>query len=84
MLEVGVAGERADRDPVSVLAEIREVVQTADVDQRRRRRDAQLQQRQQRLAAGEELRVVPVFPEQLARMVNRFGDLVLELRRDHD
>ena len=81
--DVVVARERADRDPVAVLAHVAEVGQAADVDEQRRLREAELHQRQERVAAGEQLRVV-ARPEQLDRVVDRLRDLVVEPRGDHD
>ena len=41
--QIGVPAERADRDPVAVLAHVAEVVEAADVDQQRRPREAKLE-----------------------------------------
>ena len=59
-LEVPVAGQGADDHPVAVLADVGQIGQPADVDQHRRRRQAQLHQRQQRVAAGQQLGVFAV------------------------
>ncbi len=80
--EVGVPRERADRDPVAVVAHVAEVGEAADVDEQRRPREAEPQQRDQRVAAGEELRVL-VAAEQLERLVDRAGAAVLERAGDH-
>ncbi len=40
-MSVCVAGERADRDPLIVLAHVAQIVEPADVDEQRRPRDAQ-------------------------------------------
>ena len=79
--ELGVPGERADRDPVAVLPHVAEVVEPADVDEHRRAREAQPEHGDQRLAAREQLRVVA--REQLDRVVDRPGALVLEGGGDH-
>ena len=55
--------ERADRDVVAGVADVGEVAQPADVDEHGRRREAQLHQRDQRHAAGEQLGVVAVLGE---------------------
>ena len=75
-------GERADRDPVAVLADVAQVVEPADVDEQRRAREAQAHRRNERVAAGQELRVL-VAAEQRDRLVDRAGALVLEGGRDH-
>ena len=80
--EVGVPRERADRDPVALVAHVAEVGEAADVDEQRRPREAEPQQRDQRVAAGEELRVL-VAAEQLERLVDRAGAAVLERAGDH-
>ena len=81
--DLRVAGERADRDPVAVLAHVAEVVEPADVDEERRTREAEAQERNQRVAAGEQLRVL-VAPEQLDRLLDRPGPFVLEGGGDHE
>ena len=65
-----VARERADRDPAAVLAHVAQVVEPVDVDERRRPCNAELQRRNQRVAAGEQLRVL-VGAEQLDRLLDR-------------
>ena len=55
---VVVPRERADRDDVAVLADVRQVADAADVDEHRGLREPQLHQRQQRVPAGQDLRVV--------------------------
>ncbi len=80
--ERGVPGERADRDPVAVLADVAEVVEPADVDEHRRARDAELHRGEERVAAGEHLRVL-VAPEELDRLLDRPRPLVREGRGDH-
>ena len=78
-----MARERADGHMVSVVADVRQVGQPADVDQHRRRRQPQLHQRQQRVAAGEQLGVVAVLGEQRDRVVGRVGPDVVEQRGNH-
>ncbi len=46
-----VPGERADRDPVAVLADVTQVVEAADVDEQGRPRDAQAHGRNERVPA---------------------------------
>ena len=81
-LERRVARERADRDPVAVFAHVPEIVQPADVDERRGPRDAELHGRDQRVPAGEQLRVL-VGAEELDRLLDRPRPVVLERGRDH-
>ena len=82
-LEVPVPGEGADGDVVAGVADVGEIAQAADVDQHRRRRQPQLHEREQRVAAGEQLGVVAVLTEQADRLVGRVGPLVVERGRDH-
>jgi hypothetical protein len=56
--EVGVARQRADRDPVSVVAHVAELLEPADVDEQRRTREAQAQEGDQRVAACDQLGVL--------------------------
>ena len=77
-----MAGERADRDPVAVLADVAEVVEPADVDEHARACDAELHRRDQGVPAGEQLRVL-VTAEELDRLLDRPGPLVRERRGDH-
>ena len=80
--ELRVPGERADRDPVAVLADVAQLVEPADVDEQRRAREAQAQQGNERVPARQELRVL-VAAEQRDRLVDRPGPLVLEGGGDH-
>ena len=83
VLDVVVAGEAADRDRVAGVAHVGEVGEPTDVDEHRRRRQPQLHQRQQRVAAGEELGVVAVLGEQRDRVVDGVGAGVVERGGDH-
>src|SRR4051794_17360974 len=74
--------ERTDRDRVARVADVREVVETPHVDEQRGPRKAQPQEREQRMAACEDLRVVATA-EQRDRMLDRLGNLVVERSRDH-
>ena len=80
-LDVAVAGQRADRDVVAGVADVGEVVEPADVDEDGGRREAQLHERQQRHAAGEELGVVAVLGERRERLLGGAGPDVVERRR---
>ena len=82
--------ERADRDPVAVLAHVAQVVEPADVDEQRRPREAQPQQRDQGVPAGEQLRVLarraarsPRRPSRRARTRRRRGSRAGPRRRLH-
>src|SRR4029079_3218342 len=55
-----------------------------DVDQHRRPRDPELQRRDQRMAAREQLCVSPALAEERAVRVASLGDVVVERCRDHD
>ena len=83
-LEVAVASERADRDVVATVAYVGQVAHATDVDDHRRRRQAQLHQRQQRHAAREELRVLAVLGDERDGLVGGDGGAhVVERGRDH-
>ena len=82
VLEVVVARERTDGDRVAVLAHVREVGDAPDVDEQLGPRQAQPHEREERVAAGEELRL-PAGAEELDRVVDGLGDLVVERCRDH-
>ena len=82
-LDVVVTRERADRDVVARVADVGEVAQAADVDEHRRRREPQLHERQERVAAGEDLGFVAVLGEQRDRFVDGVGAGVVELGGDH-
>jgi hypothetical protein len=79
-----VAGERTDGDVVAGVADVRQVAEAADVDEDGRLGQAQLHERQQAVAAGEELGLVPVLGDQRDRFVGRAGADVVELGRDHE
>ena len=59
-------------------------LQPADVDEHARLGQAQLHQRQQAVAAGEELGVVAVLADQADRLLGRPGPHVVERGGDHD
>ena len=80
--ELCVPRERADRDPVAVVADVAQLVEPADVDEQRRTREAQAHERNERVPAGEELRVL-VAAEQRDRLVDAPRALVLESGGDH-
>jgi hypothetical protein len=81
-LEVVVARERADGDPIALLAHVGEVREPADVDEQLRPREAEFHEREERVAAGNQLRVV-ARAEELDRAFDGVGDLVVERGRDH-
>ena len=80
--EVGVPAERSDRDPLAVVPDEAKVVEPTDVDEQRRTGEAQPHQRDQRVPAREQPRLV-VPAEELESLVDRPRPLVLEGRRDH-
>ena len=75
--------ERTDRHVVTVVADVRQIAQAADVDQHRRCGQAQLHERQQRVAAGQQLGVVAVLGQEGDRVVGRVGPDVVEQGGDH-
>ena len=65
--------QRADRDVVAAVADVGEIGEPADVDQHRRPGDAELHQRDQRMAAGEQLRVARRVPSSSIGVVDRLS-----------
>ena len=82
-LDVAVAGERADGDVVALVPDVVELVEPADVDEHRRGGEAQLHEREERVAAGEDLGLVAVLGEQRQGLVGRAGPDVVERGGDH-
>jgi hypothetical protein len=80
--DVVMPRERADRDPVAVLPNVREVGEPPDVHERRRSREPELHRGQERMPARQELRIL-AGPEQRDRLVDRSRPHVVEGRRDH-
>ena len=80
--DVLVPRQRADRDRVPFLPDVRQIADTADVDQERRPGDAELHRRDERVPTGEQLRVLPLR-EELDRVIGMLGDDVVEPCRDH-
>ena len=72
-----------DRDVAAVVADVAELAQPADVDQHLGHGQPQLHQRQQRMPAGQELRLVAVLGRQVQGLVHGLGALVGERRGDH-
>ena len=83
VLDVVVPGERADGDVVAVLADVAQVAEAADVDEHARLRQAQLHQRQQAVAAGDQLGLVAVLAEQADGLLGGAGPDVVEGGGDH-
>jgi hypothetical protein len=82
-LEFAMAGESTDGDVIAGIADVTEVIETADVDEHRRRRESEFHEGQQRMSAGEEFGLVTVFGEEGDGLVGRSGPLVIERRRNH-
>jgi hypothetical protein len=73
-----VRRRRADDDRVSLLPNPGEPRDAANVDEVRGLREAQLEDRDQAVPAGQQLRVVAVAAEELQRVVDRRGRVILE------
>ncbi len=81
--ELRMPRECADDDPLAVPAHVAQLVQPSDVDEQRRTHVcAQAEQRDQRVSACEQLRVV-VAAEELDRLLDRPRPLVGERGGDH-
>ena len=74
---------RADGDLLAFQANVTEAVELADIDDVARGGQAQFHQRQQAVAAGEELGFVAVAIEQAERFVETFYRGVFECCRNH-
>ena len=83
-LKVAVAGQGPDGDVAAVLPDIGQLGQPADVDQHGGRRQAQLHERQQRVAAGQQLGVLSVPGQPADGIVDGRRPLVVEGRGDHE
>jgi hypothetical protein len=82
--ELGVGHQRTDLVAAVGGRALRlELGQPADVDERVGARQAQLEERQQALAAGDDLRPAGHVGQGPQRLVDRSRALVLECRRDH-
>ena len=79
-----VRRERADRDPAVPVADAAQLGEPADVDQPVRGSDAELEERQQGLAARDQLGAAGVLREQPQGVVKALGARVLECGGDHD
>ena len=80
----GMARERADRELRAGVADVGEIGEPPDVDELRRPRDPELHRRQRASARPRAPSRRHRVAEQLDRMLDRLGDLVVERCRDHD
>ena len=78
-----MAGQRADGDVVAGVADVRQVGESADVDEHARLGEAQLHHRQQAVPAGEELGLVAVLADEADGLLGRSGADVVECCGDH-
>jgi hypothetical protein len=76
-----LTSERADVEPAAVLADGLELGQPGEIDEGRRRREAQVEQRSEALAPGERLGVAPVARQQRERLLEARRAVVVERRR---
>ena len=81
--DVGVAGGGADHQVVAIGPDAGQLADPADVNHDRGGGQPQLHHRQQRMAPGQELGVIPVPGQQVQGVPGRLGCLVLERRGDH-
>ena len=73
VLQVAVPGQRADRDVPGRVADVAQLAQPGHIDEHLGLGQPQLHQRQQRVAAGQELGLVAVLGGQRQRLVHRGG-----------
>jgi len=76
VLDVVVPGQRADRDMGSLIGDVGKLTQPTEVDDHLGGGQPQFHQRQQRMASGQELRVLAVFGHKVDRLFGRPGPLV--------
>ena len=81
--DVVVAGERPQGDVSVLLFHVAQLTQRPDVDEQGRLGQAEFHEREERMAAGEQLGVVAVLDEQCDRLVQGTGPYVVELGGDH-
>src|SRR5205823_13460718 len=77
------SGQGADAQLLPILLDVVEVFQPVDVDERGRLREAEPHQRDQAVPAGEKLRVLTEFAEQLGSLLHRRGTCVFECGWNH-
>ena len=82
-LDVHVAGERANRDVVAGVADVRQVGDATDVDQDARLGEAQLHQRQQAVPAGQKLGVLTMLADEADCLFGGTGTDVIEGGGNH-
>src|SRR5690606_1988747 len=82
-LHVGGPGQRAHRDPAGAGADRAEAGQAVDVDDVVRRGGRQVEHRDEALPAGEHLAALPRLGQDLQRLAEVAGGVVLERRRLH-
>jgi hypothetical protein len=82
--DVAVPGAGPDRDLAVLDADVGQLGDPADVDQHLRLGEADLEDRQQRLAAGEQLGLVAVLAEQGHGVRGGVGAQVPEGRGNHE
>ncbi len=78
-----MADERAEPQPAVRFADEVEFVQPVDVDQDTRPQHAEIQQRHEALAAGQELGIAAVARQQRHRLGKARGPMIIEWRRLH-
>src|SRR5215207_5559001 len=83
-LHIAVAGHRANGEVIPFIVDVVEVIYAPEVDEDRRGGEPELHYGEQAVAAGEELGLVAVLPEQLDSVVDGFGNLIVEGKGDHD
>ena len=77
-----MARQRSDRDPVTVVVHVAQIVEPPDVDEQSRTGEPQAQERNQRVPARENPGVL-VAAEELHGLFDRTGTGVLERCGDH-
>jgi len=83
LLQRGFARAAADAEHAALFLDVLEAGDAADVHHVFRVPEPQLEQGQQALAAGEDLRAFAVPGEQRHRLRQRGGSVVIEASRDH-
>jgi len=77
-LDISMTSESSDRNMITVVSNERELTPAPDIDEHRRCGQAQLHQRQERMAAGEDLGLIAVFGQHSEGVLHGVGAHVLE------
>ena len=81
--EIAMTSECADRDVIARIVDVTKVIEAADIDEHRWRGEPQLHEREERMAAGQELGFVAMLGQRGDRGVDGVSAEVLERCGNH-